>query len=791
MLDEPLRERLHAQRMLALYRCGRQADALEAYRAARAALVEQVGVEPGPELRRLHEAILRQDAALDHAGGDVPRPPAPAADERARAATARPPGRRREPHRGRAPAAARGRGRPGGRHRRAGGRPGACGARRVRRRLGGGLPVQGPGLVRRRRRRVLLRPRAARRRARRAADRCAADRDRRAVGQRQVVGAAGGPAPGALGGRAAGQRALADRAPAARGAAAAGARAGGRRTRGRAAPGRGGRPVRGALHGLPRRGRARGVRRRADRVHARPAPARARAARRARRLLRALRGVSGAVAAAGGQPRARRADAPRRAAPGDRAARPPRRPGGRAGARRRAARRTSRASPARCRCCPPRCSSSGSTATGGACGSAPTSRPGASTGRSRGWPSAPTSGSTPSAVRSRAGSCCGSPARARATRSCAAGCRWPSWRASPAAASPRSSPRWPTIGWSRSARARSRSRTRRCCASGRGCAHGSTRTPRDAACTGTLIDAAREWDSGGRDPGELYRGARLAAALEWSAGHADELNATEREFLARSRTASERSHRRLRALLAGLAALLALAVAAGVVALEQRGNARAEATAAVAQRLGARALVENDLDRSLLLARQGVALDDSVQTRGNLLAALVKSPAAIGVMRGDGDGIDDGRPQPRRAHARRRRSVRQRLPVRHAHAAAARQLPSGRRPLVDHPARLQPRRPPPRGRTRLAAREPGHRVRQPQPRGPGEDHAAGAQVRRLPAVLGRRHDARCERRPHSTGQGRRFSSATTRVRAAACSVPSRSTTVTGRRRFRRATAPGL
>ena len=90
-------------------------------------------------------------------------------------------------------------------------------------------------------------------------------------------------------------------------------------------------------------------------------------------------------------------------------------------------------------------------------------------------------------------------------------------------------------------------------------------------------------------------------------------------------------------MLAGLAALLVLAVVAGAVALEQRGNARAEATAADAQRLGARALVEDDLDRSLLLARQGVALDDSVQTRGNLLAALLKSPAAIGVMRGDGE----------------------------------------------------------------------------------------------------------------------------------------------------------
>ena len=64
VLQEPLRERLHGQRMLALYRCGRQGDALEAYRRARAALVDAIGVEPGPELRRLHDAILRQDASL-------------------------------------------------------------------------------------------------------------------------------------------------------------------------------------------------------------------------------------------------------------------------------------------------------------------------------------------------------------------------------------------------------------------------------------------------------------------------------------------------------------------------------------------------------------------------------------------------------------------------------------------------------------------------------------------------------------------------------------------------------
>jgi YVTN family beta-propeller protein len=61
----PLQERLHIQRMLALYRSGRQSEALAAYRQARRVLVEEIGVEPGPELRRLHDAVLRQDPALD------------------------------------------------------------------------------------------------------------------------------------------------------------------------------------------------------------------------------------------------------------------------------------------------------------------------------------------------------------------------------------------------------------------------------------------------------------------------------------------------------------------------------------------------------------------------------------------------------------------------------------------------------------------------------------------------------------------------------------------------------
>jgi len=161
-----------------------------------------------------------------------------------------------------------------------------------------------------------------------------------------------------------------------------------------------------------------------------------------------------------------------------------------------------------------------------------------------------------------------------------------------------------------------------------------------------MTQAAKDWDAAGRDPAELYRGARLAAALDWSTDHALELNELEREFVGEGRDLSERdarrnrrTNRRLRALLAGVAVLLAAAVAGGIFAGVQRGEARTAETAQLAQRLGAQALVEEDLDLSLLLARQAAVIDNTPQTRGYLLAALQRAPKAVGMMHAPADAL--------------------------------------------------------------------------------------------------------------------------------------------------------
>jgi DNA-binding SARP family transcriptional activator/streptogramin lyase len=99
--EHPLRERLRAQLMLALYRADRQAEALDAYRQARDVLVEELGIEPSPALQRLQQAILRHDSSLETpmgtaaVNGSVPLPAAPPQAPRAEPNEAASPPRRR------------------------------------------------------------------------------------------------------------------------------------------------------------------------------------------------------------------------------------------------------------------------------------------------------------------------------------------------------------------------------------------------------------------------------------------------------------------------------------------------------------------------------------------------------------------------------------------------------------------------------------------------------------------------------------------------------------------------
>jgi WD40 repeat protein/class 3 adenylate cyclase len=154
-----------------------------------------------------------------------------------------------------------------------------------------------------------------------------------------------------------------------------------------------------------------------------------------------------------------------------------------------------------------------------------------------------------------------------------------------------------------------------------------------------LMDAAREWTAGGEDPADLYRGARLASAMDWTAQHTVELNEQERAFLEHSREASQaeidrtrRMNRRLKGSLVGVAVFLVVALVGASLALQQRAHARAIATVAESKRLAAQAVAETDLGRSVQLALGGLTLDDSVDTRSALLQVLQRNPSAIGLI---------------------------------------------------------------------------------------------------------------------------------------------------------------
>jgi WD40 repeat protein len=137
-----------------------------------------------------------------------------------------------------------------------------------------------------------------------------------------------------------------------------------------------------------------------------------------------------------------------------------------------------------------------------------------------------------------------------------------------------------------------------------------------------LTHAANEWEAGGREDAYLYRGPRLASALDWAQGPEVALNRRERDFLDASRASSvrevekqRRANRQLRLLLVGALVLLAGAAVAGVIAVRQGNRAESEADrAARASRLStARELalaadgsLRDDPQRSLLLALEAL-----------------------------------------------------------------------------------------------------------------------------------------------------------------------------------------
>lgn len=156
-----------------------------------------------------------------------------------------------------------------------------------------------------------------------------------------------------------------------------------------------------------------------------------------------------------------------------------------------------------------------------------------------------------------------------------------------------------------------------------------------------ITEATHTWDEGGRDAADLYRGARQAAAWDWASAHDADLNDMERQFLASSHAASEgeairskRTNRRLRALLAGVALLLVASLVIGDLALTQRDRATAALTVADAGRLASRSRLETDPQLALLMAREAVNISDSPETRSALFAALERSPAIIDRMYG-------------------------------------------------------------------------------------------------------------------------------------------------------------
>ena len=164
-----------------------------------------------------------------------------------------------------------------------------------------------------------------------------------------------------------------------------------------------------------------------------------------------------------------------------------------------------------------------------------------------------------------------------------------------------------------------------------------------------LAAAADSWDALGRPDSELYRGVRLAKGLEWRARTNPSLRALEREFLDASEQLSHAElaaagqrpttaagqpppacpSRHRRGTARGGRGGRRLRSAADPQAETAAESARHAAVAEQARRIGANAQLAPDISESLLLAIQGVRLDDSPETRVNLLAAMARQPHLV------------------------------------------------------------------------------------------------------------------------------------------------------------------
>ncbi|MDQ3788883.1 MAG: WD40 repeat domain-containing protein, partial [Actinomycetota bacterium] len=163
-----------------------------------------------------------------------------------------------------------------------------------------------------------------------------------------------------------------------------------------------------------------------------------------------------------------------------------------------------------------------------------------------------------------------------------------------------------------------------------------------------LAEAATAWRGGGQDRGDLYRGARLAAALDWAAARTD-LTPEEHAFLRASERDRRRTTRRLRGLVAGLAALLVVALVAGVIAVISRGEAQDQRNMALSRQYAAESLAEAQVDPlgAMRKAIQGWRASPTAEARSALLSAPgLTYPSAFASGLGQGYAIDvshDGR----------------------------------------------------------------------------------------------------------------------------------------------------